>query len=250
MAATANPVLAPLHKFLARFPLYTYPPWTLPRTAPPTGLPTLWIVPPNAGQAPLSADVECLKWQAWLALRGAVVSLRWDVHPDGGVDGKLPTLQLPNNTLYPAHSMPSALSIASLPHEGYASADAELESKAFLALLESTLHKALFPAENPRKGPITGVLPPEWLASSKEVSYVDAREAITALAGRLGSHDVWFLGSERPTALDAAAFAYIHIALSLKSGHPAEAIKREVERRPNLLRFHQNVVDDVRNAFQ
>ncbi|KZO95884.1 hypothetical protein CALVIDRAFT_598931 [Calocera viscosa TUFC12733] len=250
MATTANPVLVPVQKFLARFPLYTYPAWPLPSTAPRTGLPTLWILPPNAGQAPLSSDVECLKWQAWLALRGVAVTLRWDVHPDGGVDGKLPTLHLPNNTLHAAHLIPSALSIASLPHEGYASAESELESKAFLALLESTLHKALFPAENRRKGPITGVLPPQWLASSKEVSYVEAREAITALSGRLGTHDVWFLGSERPTALDAAAFAYLHIALTLKSGHPAEVIRREVEKRPNLLRFHQNVEEDVRNAFQ
>ncbi|EJU05641.1 hypothetical protein DACRYDRAFT_113704 [Dacryopinax primogenitus] len=250
MATTENPVLVSVHKFLARFPLYTYPAWPLSTTAPPSGLPTLWIHPSTKGQEPLSSDVECLKWQAWLALRGVAVSLRSDVHPDGGVDGKLPTLHLPDNTVHPAHAIPSALSIASLPHEGYASAEAELESKAFLALLESTLHKALFPDENPPRGPITGILPPEWLASVKPVSFVEAREAITALSGRLGSTDVWFLGSERPTALDAAAFAYLHTALTLKVGHPAEVIKREVERRPNLLRFHQNVEEEVRNAFQ
>jgi len=81
------------------------------------------------------------------------------------------------------------------------------------------------------------------------VSYLEAKEAIGALGGRLGD-DLWFLGSREPTALDAAAFAYLHIALNVKPGQPTEVIRKEVQRWPNLVRWQRGVEQIVREAFQ
>jgi hypothetical protein len=61
--------------------------------------PTLWIVPPRSlDDGPLSSDVECLKWQAYLALRSLTdIAVRCDIQvpPDGALDERLPNLQLP-----------------------------------------------------------------------------------------------------------------------------------------------------------
>jgi len=187
-----------------------------------------------------------------LALKGLAVSLRTDVQPEGGMNGRLPTLQLPDNTLVSPSDIPSAFAgRQEAEHQGYVSAQAELDGKAFISLLEETVHLALFPEESPLQGPITGVLPPSWLAAKQDKGYRfnEAREAIAALSGTLGN-DLWFLGSRGPTALDAAAYAYLHIALNIRAGQPAEVIKREVQRWPNLVRWESGVGKIVREAFQ
>ena len=63
---------APLRHFFSLFPLYTHPPINSPDKARPLTCPTLWIhVPWSPDADVLSSDVECLKWQAYLALRAA-----------------------------------------------------------------------------------------------------------------------------------------------------------------------------------
>jgi metaxin len=107
----------PIRAFFTLFPLVKYPP-ILSRSAV-TRLdgPVLWIAAPaptdggnassshssnahashlSAERDVLSADVECLKWQAYLALRGVKgVTVRWDVFPAGAIDGRLPNLHVP-----------------------------------------------------------------------------------------------------------------------------------------------------------
>lgn len=145
---------APLRHFFALFPLYEYPPVPAPYAARPVDAPTLWIRAPRApADDDLSADVECLKWQAYLALRGCHdIALRWDVSADGALEGQLPNLQLPaaatpgESTLLPAHLLPGwadarvgALDLL----EGYADDAARDESRAWVALMEGNVHAAL-----------------------------------------------------------------------------------------------------------
>lgn len=148
----------PVQKFLAKFPLYTYPPNEPRRIAP--LYPTLWIKAPYEGSL-LSADVECLKWQAYLALRGLTdVHVRYDINPQGAVGGRLPNLHLvatkeetPKisdsvSDLFPATYIPTwadkRLNHDSLEgFEGYRDESARDESRAWISLLEGNVHVAL-----------------------------------------------------------------------------------------------------------
>jgi metaxin len=146
----------PLRIFFSYFPLWTYPPIYPPSKAT-LKTPTIWIHPPRGEADFLSSDVECLKWQAYLALRGLTdITVRWDVSPDGGIDGRLPNLHVPLPTsdgaddgeLLAAHLIPTWVDakveergLDSL--EGYKDESARDESRAWVALLEGNVHAAL-----------------------------------------------------------------------------------------------------------
>ena len=145
----------PLAKFFALFPLRTYPP-IHPPSKKPVEAPTLWIHPPDSQNSPLSADAECLKWQAYLALRGlAAIHLRTDIHPEGCIDGHLPNLLVPSTgenssedgQLLAAHLIPSWADTQKSPVdpnlEGYRDEAARDESRAWVTLLEGTVHAVL-----------------------------------------------------------------------------------------------------------
>jgi metaxin len=261
--------------FFSYFPLKTYPPIE-PATssifsdARPTR-PTLWISPPRQGATSsdvasnnlLSADVECLKWQAYLALRGlSNVKVRWDIYPEGALDSRLPNLHLPQDEgerldvdltptdqdkkkkkaseepetklyLYSAPMIPSWVDLklgvdsASDPLEGYIDATARDESRAWVSLLEGTVHGALLlfakdqpsflsyivgtsssktsasdsnPLQtilSPPPAPLTGfasLLPAFGARVNPTAVLSQYREAIASLSERLGT-DKWFLGS-------------------------------------------------------
>lgn len=154
----------PLRAFFSKFPLYTYPPIRASARTPVT-VPTLWIVPPantDVNSDLLSVDINCLKWQAYLALRGLRhVQVRWDVAPDGAIDGRLPNLHVPATDVKDAALDASSeaegqlLSAAMIPEwvvgkagaldelQGYADAAARDESRAWVSLLEGHVHTAL-----------------------------------------------------------------------------------------------------------
>ncbi|PFH54159.1 hypothetical protein AMATHDRAFT_72686 [Amanita thiersii Skay4041] len=141
--------------FFALFPLRTNPPIYPPSKKPITA-PTLWIIPTNPSHS-LSNDVECLKWQAYLALRGLTnIHIRTDVHPEGAIDGRLPNLHVPpsaekksddDGQLLAAHLIPAWVDTQTTTVdpdlEGYIDAAARDESRAWVALLEGTVHAAL-----------------------------------------------------------------------------------------------------------
>ena len=148
---------SPLRTLFSFFPLHTYPP-ILPPTIYVLKAPTLWVIPPRSPHtSPLSSDVECLKWQAYLALRGLKhIAVRWDISPDGALDQQLPNLQIPppadaianlKGELLAAHQIPawvdervgSAVDLL----EGYKDEAARDESRAWVALLEGNVHAAL-----------------------------------------------------------------------------------------------------------
>jgi metaxin len=151
---------APLRTFYSYFPLHTYPP-NLPKTCRPITKPTLWILPPRHPDSDhlLSSDVECLKWQAFLALRGfSDIAVRWDVSPDGAIDGRLPNFHVPKGAgqkdehgageLLAAHMIPGwvekeKISAEGDVFEGYVDEPARDESHAWVALLEGKVHAAL-----------------------------------------------------------------------------------------------------------
>ncbi|KAG8710488.1 hypothetical protein FRC09_000117 [Ceratobasidium sp. 395] len=132
---THIPVPAPIKHFFSLFPLYRYPD-NLP---PPTPLTTargatLLIAPPHKAHlssddplsvhpsgSHLSADVESLRWQAYLALRGIKdVRVSWAA----GVEGGVPKLVLPPGAKRPLGVDVVSL-VESLESEG---ADSEKES--------------------------------------------------------------------------------------------------------------------------
>ena len=157
--ATAHPLLTvppPLAKFFSYFPLKTYPPSKLAKV--PIFDPLLWVHPPFPSvpgkESVLSADVECLKWQAHIALRGLRnVSVRWDVSQDGALNGRLPNLQTPSERttnpdgeLLAAQDIPTWIDekLGALDDlEGYKNVESRDESHAWIALLEGDVHAAL-----------------------------------------------------------------------------------------------------------
>jgi len=131
------------------FPLYTYPPVSSSALQTAQKEPTLWIHPSNEADA-LSGDVECLKWQAYLALRGLKnIRVRTDVHPQGAIDRRLPNLHVEDDGLLPAHGIPAwadeklGPSSSDEQWEGYVSEAAKDESRAWVSLLEGNVHAAL-----------------------------------------------------------------------------------------------------------
>lgn len=118
----------------------------------------------------LSADVECLKWQAYIALRGLVsIRVRFNVSPDGALESRLPNLHVPysegvlpkddspnkdpkeeqDGELLAAQMIPTwvdaklGVTSAQDENEGYIDKNARDESRAWVSLLEDVVHAAL-----------------------------------------------------------------------------------------------------------
>lgn len=182
---------APLAAFITKFPLATHPRIPLPPNKyRPVQTATLWISPPigynstdgstPTGTSPtadnipnlLSADVECLKWQAYIALRGLnSIRVRFDVSPDGALEGRLPNLHVPlseavlpkdeqsggsrkeeeeqDGELLAARMIPTwvdaklGVDSSADANEGYMDESARDESRAWVSLLEGAVHAAL-----------------------------------------------------------------------------------------------------------
>ncbi|KDQ60906.1 hypothetical protein JAAARDRAFT_124489 [Jaapia argillacea MUCL 33604] len=316
----------PLQSFFALFPLHTYPPIPTLSHVPshtPTSA-TIWVHPPHPASqhSLLSSDVECLKWQAFLALRGLKsIRVRFDVKSDGGVDGRLPCLHVPTplvdpsvpikekngdewsarvGEVLPAHLIPEWVDktlateategqVEEKLLEGYKDIEAKDESRAWVALLEGTVHSALLtltpppllsllslaPQRNPPSHstlitppppPFTGfssLLPPYGTKVSIEDIETKYIDAIGALSERLAG-DRWFLGSQNPTPLDALLFAYLHTILNtpipppssspLSSSSPkarakSAVLRIQITRRVNLVAWEKRVRALVSAAF-
>lgn len=276
----------PLQRFLSKFPLHSYPPVPITSRRP-LQKPTLWIAPPRttaidqtSNSDILSTDVECLKWQAYIALRGVTnIAVRCDISPEGGIDGRLPCLHTPafgdaSSELLAPRSIPGwvdgQVDGGNDPLNGYSDEMLKDESHAWVSLLEGVVHAALNLSEPPQPAlshlfrtataggraleailspppaPLTGlssVLPSygtNITLSSIQGQYADA---IASLSERLGN-DKWFLGSENPTALDALAFAYLHRLL-----YSMDSTRIEVTRRVNLVTWELRVRTQVEAAF-
>lgn len=149
---------------------------------------TLFIHPPsNPNQTLLSSDIECVKWQAYLALRGIPggVKVRWDLANEGAVGGRLPNLFLPvpkrlakkekSGEPSKARMRGELLEGKRIPSwvdgeigkatggeegdeelEGYKDKDAQNEGKAWIALLEGDVH-AVFTATAPTPSILTKI---------------------------------------------------------------------------------------------
>ncbi|KAJ6463822.1 hypothetical protein C8R47DRAFT_1156911 [Mycena vitilis] len=266
------PAIAHVFSF---FPLHTYPA-IKPRSRSHPDAPTLWIQPPPTNTSRLSTDVECLKWQAYLALRGlAKIAVRCDVSQQGAMGGRLPNLHKPNGELLPAQLIPTwadeVLEEQERPFEGYRDQATLDESRAWVSLLEGDVHAALLIAQpapsyfmalvtfpqapfrplesiiSPPPPPLSGLtsIIPAY-GTRVDPKHIEAkyREAISAIADRLGT-DKWFLGSSEPTPLDALIFAYLHSVL-----HTANHVVRiEVTRRVNLVAWELRVRGLVSGAF-
>lgn len=138
-------VPAVVRKFYSYFPLYTYDEGPI-KSAPTHA--TLWVAPPLSSSSRLSGDIECLKWQTYLALRNIPsVRLRYDIQPDGGAGGVLPSLHLPDGDLLSPARIPGwADKVLNAPLdalEGYLSEKLRDESRAWVALFEGVIHSAL-----------------------------------------------------------------------------------------------------------
>ncbi|KDQ07077.1 hypothetical protein BOTBODRAFT_120582 [Botryobasidium botryosum FD-172 SS1] len=271
------PLPTPVRNLFALFPLHTYPASPAYSAAAPPAHPTLWIFPPkHPGTSLLSGDVECVKWQAYLALRGIKnVGVRWNVSPQGGVDGCLPTLHLPANTLLGPRQIPAWVDSTQSDGdalgepEGYSTPEARDESRAWVALLEGDVHAALVVSQRepslldslyklspkynlaaliqPPPAPLSGVstpLPSSGINIPTSSVSIRLREAIDAVSDRLGK-DKWFLGSPGPTAVDALLFAYIYSALQSQ-----DEVRLVVERRVNLVTWERRVRALVEETIQ
>ena len=152
LMASVIPIPPPLKAFFALFPLYTHPPIQTRERESCSKLPTLWIHPPfDPSSNFLSSDIECLKWQTYIALRGVLnISVRWDLPPCAGVDGHLPNLCIYSKStedyeLLDSKRIPGWVDTR-VPVDGLDGFDDEetkLESEAWISLLEGTVHAAV-----------------------------------------------------------------------------------------------------------
>ncbi|EJD05691.1 uncharacterized protein FOMMEDRAFT_145137 [Fomitiporia mediterranea MF3/22] len=284
------PVPAVVQKFFSKFPLYTYPyddSESLRLASSRQTRPTLWIAPPNSTKDVLSTDAECLKWQAYIALRGVKnVGLRWDIAAEGAVDGRLPSLVAYEGgkpEVLGARMIPGwvdgVLQVEEDAFEGYRDTAMKDESRAWVALLEGTVHSALMlfnPAPktlksfllytphvptghsaspnqpslsmllSPPPAPLSGfttVFPLYGERVSRASIKSQYRDAIKSLSDRLGN-DTWFLGSSGPTALDALVFAYLRCLLA-----GPDELRTEVVHRLNLCEWERRVREIVQSSF-
>jgi len=146
------PIPPLLKAFFALFPLYTHPPIRTRERQDCSKLPTLWIHPPfDPSSNFLSSDIECLKWQAYIALRGLPnILVRWDLPPDAGIDGHLPNLctyseSAADYELLDRKMIPGWVD-TQVPEDGldgFNDEKAKLESEAWISLLEGTVHAAV-----------------------------------------------------------------------------------------------------------
>lgn len=178
-----------LQRFYALFPLHVYnqeptlPPSLFSSTTSPESSEvegyqvedfasdaTLFIHPPSDPKKTLlSSDIECVKWQAYLALRGIPggVKVRWDLASEGAVDHRLPNLFLPVPNRLARKEKKDGLKGELLESkrisswvdgeigkatggdendevlEGYKDESARDESKAWMTLLEGDVYAAL-----------------------------------------------------------------------------------------------------------
>jgi metaxin len=234
---------APVRALFARFPLYTHPAIVPPTAREPLARPVLWIAPPPDTDV-LSADVECLKWQALLALRGLPdARVRWDVHVQGALDGRLPNLHVPAEDvpsasagqLLPGHAIPDWLDgrLGALGElEGYVDAAARDESRAWVTLLEGHVHAALVRCRHtsPSMHPLTpsqlAATPAPWtlvdlLSTSKPADSLDAALP-TPAAPLFGFSTALYSTTTRvPAAAISARYADAIAALSERLGTDA-----------------------------
>ena len=146
------PIPPPLKAFFALFPLYTHPAIRTRERENCSKSPTLWIHPPfDPSSNLLSSDIECLKWQAYISLRGLPsIAVRWDLPPSAGIDGHLPNLctyseaaadyELLDSKLIPGW-VDTQVPVDGL--DGFNDDEAKLESEAWISLLEGTVHAAV-----------------------------------------------------------------------------------------------------------
>ena len=146
------PIPPPLKAFFALFPLYTHPAIQTRERENCSKSPTLWIHPPfDPSSNLLSSDIECLKWQTYIALRGlSNIAVRWDLPPSAGIDGHLPNLctfseatadyELLDSKLIPGW-VDTQVPVDGL--DGFDDGEAKLESEAWISLLEGTVHAAV-----------------------------------------------------------------------------------------------------------
>ena len=308
----------PLAKLFSYFPLITYPPSKPERD--PIVAPLLWIQPTHSvpgKESVLSADIECLKWQAHIALRGLRdVSVRWDISQEGALGGRLPNLRVPSEEandpdgkLLAAQSIPAWIDEKVGPLddlEGYKDVESRDESHAWIALLEGDIHAALVrPPEDSSRFCLSQLLdrhwpnhyrhsfitqsssclrqPPRGLSSPSSThrqlrslayrpscrltahvyprtpSLLDTATQLLRSLSASGStngsstHRTSYMAlclviltwmSSGPTALDAAAFAYLHVLL-----HAEDDLRIEVARRVNLVHWELRVHEGIRSAF-
>ena len=150
--ASVIPIPPPLKAFFALFPLYTHPAIRTRERESCSKSPTLWIHPPfDPSSNFLSSDIECLKWQAYIALRGlSSISVRWDLSPCAGIDGHLPNLctyseSMADYELLDSKRIPGWVDTQVPVDEldGFNDEEAKLESEAWISLLEGTVHAAV-----------------------------------------------------------------------------------------------------------
>lgn len=150
--ASVIPIPPPLKAFFALFPLYTHPAIQTRERANCSKSPTLWIHPPfDPSSNLLSSDIECLKWQAYIALRGlSDISVRWDLPPCAGIDGHLPNLCTYSESAADYELLDSKLipgwvdtQVPADELDGFNDEKTRLESEAWISLLEGTVHAAV-----------------------------------------------------------------------------------------------------------
>ncbi|KAJ3891973.1 hypothetical protein GG344DRAFT_46284, partial [Lentinula edodes] len=220
----------------------------------------------------LGSDVKCLKWQAYIALRGlSNIRVRFDVDAQGAIDGRLPNLHVPfdASTTYSWTAeidMKLAHNALDDSWEGYRDEATKDERRAWVSLLEGNVHAALIPSQPTQSFLESLVAPPAPPPASPSLDsflvpppppstgffslipsysltlftvFEKYADAIKALSEKLGT-DKWFLGSEHPTPLDAL------INCILQS---SELVRTEV-RRVNLVAWEWRVLGTVKAAFR
>ncbi|TPX59979.1 orotate phosphoribosyltransferase [Spizellomyces sp. 'palustris'] len=257
------PVENPLRKFKNLFPLVRLPPVYTPPPVPaePARTPILFIFP-RKKQHITSLDVECVKYQAFLAFSNYNHVTQECHEPEMSPSGQLPFLVTSDGRLLTGRQIVEEVKATVGDLESRLTNAEKQDVKAFTFLAEAKLDFALlfsmwydrhirdeftFPMyESLYPWPLNKVISrtiraqkTDWMLSrravlKKDEILDDARKALTALSTQLGTQ-LYFFGS-KASFLDAVVFAYLHIILSLLVTPSGEvALRQAVLKHENLV---------------
>ncbi|KND04857.1 orotate phosphoribosyltransferase [Spizellomyces punctatus DAOM BR117] len=268
------PVENPLRKFKNLFPLVRLPPVYTPPPVPadPARTPILFIFP-RKKQHITSLDVECVKYQAFLAFSNYNHVTQECHEPEMSPSGQLPFLVTSDGRLLTGRQIVEEVKATVGDLESRLTDAEKNDVKAFTFLAEAKLDFALlftmwydghirdeftFPMyESLYPWPLNKVISrtiraqkTDWMLSrravlKKDEILDDARKALTALSTQLGNQ-LYFFGS-KASFLDAVVFAYLHIILSLLVTSSGEvALRQAVLKHENLVQAEGRSLESLR----
>lgn len=265
----------PIRRVFNRFPLIKLDENTFPQRAryrDDENVLFIFTIDADTASTNLSCNPACLRWQAYLKIKGIPFSVRKS-NNHASPSGALPFL-IPAQDSYDSVSpIPSNKLSKWMRTKGMKEENINLRQETYTTLIEQNIRNAwlytlylepenfqsvarplyILPSSSNRfvqmalAYQLRGAAEQELLKSrdiiDRDVLYAAADKAFQALSTLLGDSD-YFSGEDSPGLFDASVFAYTHLLLSTKLQWQNKKLKDILEKYPRLI-DHQNAVLEI-----